>query len=257
MRFSLPAPVPGPAPEKKGLSPLAWIAIAVGGLVVVGLVGFLAFGVFVFQKGQEIIGEATGAESFSEFAEELRNDPARTGAEAMIRMNPELDLLGTDAAAGTITFRNNKTGEEATMNFADIAEGRFSMTTSEGEYSVDAGAEAADGGGGGVTFRGPEGEARVGATANLGDVPDWVPLYPGGSEIQSTYQTATDDDLSGTVSSKTADGAQVVVDHYTKVFEDAGYTIGGQSMTKVGDGAFGAITGELSEEERSINVAVI
>jgi hypothetical protein len=253
---SAPPPVPGSAPAKKGLSPLAWIAIVVGGIMVVGFVGLMALGVFLFRQGREVVREMTGAESFSEFAEDLKDNPARASAETMIRMNPELDLIRTDDAAGTVTFRNNKTGEEATLNFADIAAGRFSMTTSEGEYSIDA-ADGVAGGEGGVTFRGPEGETRFGATAGLGDVPEWVPVYPGGSETQSAYQTTSGDGLSGAVSSKTADGVQRVVDYYKTVLEDAGYTIGAQSMTQSGDGAVGSISGELPEEERSINVTVI
>ena len=231
-----------------------------GGIVAVGFIGLLVLGVFLFRQGREVVREVTGAESFSEFVEDLKDDPARAAAETMIRMNPELDLIRTDESAGTVTVRNNKTGEEATLNFADIAEGRFSMTTSEGEYSIDAAdavAEAAAGGEGGVTFKGPEGETRFGATASLGDVPDWVPVYPGGSDTQSAYQTTTGGGLSGAVSSKTADSVQMVVDHYKKVFEDTGYAIGAQSMTQAGDGAVGSISGELAEEERSLNVAVI
>lgn len=201
--------------------------------------------------------EATGAESFSDLVDELGDDPARTGAEAMIRMNPELDLIGTDDAARTITFRNSRTGEQATLNFADIAEGRFNMTTGEGEYSVDASAETVVGGEGGVTFRGPEGETRIGTAAGRVDLPGWVPIYPGGNEPQTSHQTETSSGLSAAVSSTTSVDAQMVVDHYKKTFEDTGYSIGSESITKTGDAVFGAITGERQEEQRSINVAVI
>lgn len=254
-----PSPIPESAPVKKGLSPLAWIAIVIGGVVVVGFIGMAALGVFLFRQGREVVREATGTESVGEFFENFRDDPARTGAEAMIRMNPELDLIRTDDAAGTITFRNNQTGEEATLNFTDIAEGRFTMTTREGEFSVDAsaGADGAASEGGGVTVKGPEGETRFGTIASVTDVPDWVPVYPGGGETQSAYQTTTGDGLSGAVSSKTTDDVQTVVDHYKKLFEDTGYAIGTQSLTQSGDGAVGSIAAELPENERSINVIVI
>ena len=254
---SLPPPQPGTAPAKKGLSPLAWIAIIVGGVVVLGMVGMVALGVFVFQRGREVVQEATGTESFSELAERLRDDPARVSAEMMVRANPELDLIETDDVAGTIAFLNNRTGEQATLNFADIAEGRFSMTTEAGDYTVDASADDIVDGGGGVTLTGPDGVTRFGATASLDDVPAWVPVYPAGGEPQSTYQTQTGDSLSGALSTKTSDDAQTVIAYYRKVLEDAGYSIGAESMTKTGDGAFGAITGERREEEQSINVTVV
>ena len=114
-----PPPLPESGADKKGLSPLAWIAIGIGTFVAVGFAGCLALGVFVFRTGQEAVREATGSESLSDFVEGLRGDPARTAAEAIIRINPELDLISTDDDAGTITFRNTRTDEEATLNFAD------------------------------------------------------------------------------------------------------------------------------------------
>ena len=116
-----------------------------GGLVVVLAVVALAAGFFVFQKGKEIVQEATGSESFQEILQDLKDNPVKTAAELMIRTNPELQLLATDDEAGTFTFRITRTGEEATVNFEDIAKGRFSVTTSEGEYSIDASGETEGG----------------------------------------------------------------------------------------------------------------
>ncbi len=97
---AVPPPVPGPTTAKKGLSPLAWIAIGVGGLVVVGLIGFLALGVFVFRQGQEVVREATGLESISEVVEELR-DAAQTGTLGNNTTEEEATLMTTiEAAAG-------------------------------------------------------------------------------------------------------------------------------------------------------------
>lgn len=252
---SLPSSLPGSTPPKKGLSPLAWAAIVVGGFLVLGMAGMVALGVFVFQKGREVVTEATGTDSFSELAESLRNDPTRVAAETMIRVNPDLDLVESDAAAGTITFRDNRTGEEATLSFADIAEGRLGLTTADGDYTVDASAAGA-GEQGGVTFTGPAGATRFGA-ASSGDVPSWIPVYPASGTLQSTYQSETGAGLSGAVTSTTSDDAQTVVEYYKKVLEDAGYSIGSESMTRSGDGAFGAITGELREQERRITVTAM
>ena len=249
MSNGAPPPIPGTAPAKKGLSPWAWIAIGCGGLVVVGFIVIMALTMFVFNKGKELVTEATGSESFQELVEGLQDNPLKTAAEIAVNANPELDLITTDDEAGTMTFRNNKTGEEATLNFADIAEGRLSVSTSEGEYSLD----ASDSGEGGVTLKGPEGETRLGTSANLGDVPDWVPVYPGASETQSAFHTTTGDSMMGALSSKTGDNAQQVVDHYTELFEEQGYTIGTQSMTKTSDGALGIVSAELPDG-RSLNV---
>ena len=61
----------------------------------------------------------------------------------------------------------------------------------------------------------------------------------------------------GAFISKTSDDAQKVVDHFKQLFQEQAYKIGSESMTKTGGGAFGAITGELSEQGRSINVIII
>ena len=253
------APVPPPLPEsgdaKKGLSPLAWIAIGVGTFLVVGFAGCMALGVFVFRTGQEAVREATGSESLGDFVDGLRDDPARTAAEALIRLNPELDLISTDEAAGSITFRNNRTNEEATLNFEDIAEGRFSMTTAEGELSIDAD-ENADGAAS-VTLSGRDSETRFGGSASLADVPGWVPGYARGSDTQSAFQTTSGETRSGAISSTTTDPARTVVDYYKGVLEDAGYAISAESLTQAGTGAIGAVSGELDAEGRSITVAAV
>ncbi len=252
MSNGAPPPVPGSAPAKKGMSPWAWIAIGCGGLVVVGFVVFMALTAFVFKKGKEMVEDATGSGSVTEFLEDMQENPAKTIAETAIRTNPELELVSTDDEAGTITFTNTKTGEEATLNFEDIAEGKFSMTTGEGEYKID----ATDGGEGGVTFTGPEGETRFGTSADLSDVPDWVPAYPGATDAQGTMHSVSADGVMGAFTAKTTDGAQQVVDHYKQLFEDRGYTIGGESMTKTGDSSFGGINADLGDG-RTVNVVAM
>lgn len=253
MTNETPPPVPQQKGGKKGLPGWAWVAVGCGGLVVIAFVVFMGLSVFVFRKGKEIAQEATGVESLAELREELEENPARMAAEMMVRMNPELDLIESDNEAGTITFKNLETGETATLDFEDIAEGRLSIVTDEGEFNVEAsGAEE-----GGVVFSGPEGEARFGATASLDDVPDWVPLYPGAEETQGTYSSRTAEGFTGLVSMKTGDGAQEVVDHYKEWFEENNWEISSQSMTSAGDGAFGMVTGELAAEGWGINIGVI
>ena len=231
-----------------------------------------------------------------------------TAAQTMIRDNPNLDLVETDEEAGTITVRNNKTGEIATLNFEDIAEGKFSVTTDEGDFSVDAsvdgeegsvtikgpegetrfgatsgdmalslgdaevdatsgdvavsttdqatqGSEISDGEEGGVTKKGPEGETHIGASVDLDDVPDWVPLYPGMTETQSTLYFTPADGVMGAFTGKTSDDARKVVDYYKKHFEDEGYTIQAEALSSTPQGDFGSIVGELSG--RTVTVGVV
>ena len=254
MSTQAPPPTPGSAPaQKKDLSPWAWVAIGCGCLVLLTFVVFVALGTFVFKKGQEMVEEATGSESVSEFLDDLQEDPAKVTAETIIRVNPELDLISTDDEAGTITFRNNRTGEEATLNFEDIAEGRFSVTTEEGEFSVDAAAGGS--GSGGVTIKGPEGEARFGAATDLSDLPSWVPTYPDAEESHSTMHSVGADGVTGAFISQTSDSAEEVVGYFKRLFADQGWEVGSESMTRTGEGVLGAVTGEMGD--RTLNVVVV
>ena len=124
------------------------------------------------------------------------------------------------------------------------------MTTAEGEFSMDASGEAE----GGVTFSGPEGEARFGASASLESVPDWVPPYPGAAEAQGTYSTQTKDGISGIVNLTTPDPAAQVTSHYKGWFEDNDYRISSETSYAQGDTFFAGITGELDSEGRTVNV---
>ena len=254
MSNGAPPPVPGSAPAKQGMSPWAWVAIGCAGLVVVGFLVFMALGLFVFNKAKEVVEETTGSQSVSDFLEDMQNNPAKTAAETMVRVNPDLELVSTDDEAGTITFTNTKTGEEATLNFEDIAEGRFSMTTDEGEFRIDA--EGGEGGEGGVTFTGPDGqETRIGGSADLSAVPDWVPRYPGMVDAQGTLHSTTAEGVMGAFTGKSTDDAQKVVDHFKQLVEDEGYKIGGESMTRTGETAFGGVSGE--RDGRTVNVVIM
>ncbi len=230
-----------PTAPKKGLSLLAWIAIGCGGLTVLAIVlvaGVVGFGIF---KAKEVIGD-------------FQENPAKTAAETIVKLNPELDLVSTDDAAGTVTIKNNKTGEVATLNFEDIAEGKLSVTTDEGEFSMDV-SETDDGGG--ITLTGPEGETRLGASADLGDVPGWVPIYPGATGTQGTFSSKTAEGVVGMVSAKTDDSAQQVLDHYKKWLEDNGYELQGTSVNTTPQGSFSGISGTLEGQGRMVNVGVI
>ena len=127
--------------QKQGLSPLAWVGIGCAGLVVVGFIGASIF-----------IG--WGAKKVSEMVEDAEGNPGMAVAEMMIKMNPETEFIDSDPATGLITFRDAN-GEEMSLNFEDIQEGRFSITTEEGEmvFNADGNEE-----GGSFTVTGPDGE---------------------------------------------------------------------------------------------------
>ena len=243
---------PDPEP-KKGLSPLAWIGIGCGGLVLFGIIAMTVLGISLFNWGREALEDASGEQSLSDLVESLEDNPVRTLAETAIRMNPEFELLSTDDAAGTITFRNIETGEEATLNFEDIAEGRFTITTTDGNVAVDATGGSSDGAGG-VTFTGPAGQIRLGANVDLGDLPEWVPVYPGSSDVQLPYVTSTPEGQSGMMSGTTVDPVQQVGDFYQSAVEANGFTVGNVSSSQSGTTDLRSIS--ATGDDGTVNISV-
>lgn len=222
---------------KKGLSPLAWVGIGCGLIMLVGVVAVIGGAGFVFFKAKEVV-------------QELEENPAKTVAEMVVRTNPDLELLNTDDEAGTITFRDTTKGEEVTLNFEDLAEGNFSFTTSEGEYNISADSTGTEGGG--ITFTGPDGEARIGS-GSMDDVPEWVPLYPGSDDLQSTFSSVSGENTSGILSGTTADTPDQVAEHYKEVLEGDGYEVNVQSYS-ANDQKTVIVTATKDGGTRSFNV---
>ena len=90
--------------------------------------------------------------SVGDFMRDFSENPERATAEMIVRLNPEIDLVSTDDEAGTITFRDQD-GKETTVTWDDIAEGRLTITDSEGN------------------------EMNLGLT-DMSAVPEWVPRLP-------------------------------------------------------------------------------
>jgi hypothetical protein len=225
-----PPAAPPPAPEKKkGLPPLAWVGIGCGALLVVALIVFVAGSMFVAKKVRDVAGD-------------FEDNPAMALATTMVRLHPELELVESDQEAGTLTVRNKETGEVLTVNLEDVEEGRISFE-SEGE-TVTMGMEEGDDGEGAFTVRDSEGKAtfRVGAGGE-GEIPAWVPRYED-LEVQGTFQSRTESEITGGFSFETTDSVEEVMDFYAGAFAGEGLSESGRNTYQSGDTRGGMLTGE-------------
>ncbi len=164
------------------------------------------------------------------------------------------DLLFFDDDEGTITFRNLKSDEEVTLNFEDIAEGKFGFSTDEGDFSYTM-EESGDGAG--IVMKGPEGEARFGGAADPDQIPEWVSVYPGVTATQSSFHSSSEEEVAGMLGGQTEDSASEVMTHFSEFFEDEGWKVISKSETTTGDGAMNLITGEHVETGRTLAVTAI
>ncbi|MDP4995659.1 MAG: hypothetical protein NWQ16_05505 [Akkermansiaceae bacterium] len=149
------------APAKKGLPAIAWVGIGCLGIVVIGVI------IAVF-AGMAIWGSVKG----------ILDNPEKTAAEMVVKMNPELETVSNNDDKGEMTIRT-KDGKEMTLSYKDISEGRLEITDSEGNTT------------------------RIGNT-DLSQVPAWVPRASDLTNGFSTYHSDSGRQISGQFSGKSS-----------------------------------------------------
>jgi hypothetical protein len=225
------------APAKKGIPVWAWIGIGCGALIVFVMIVVTVGGYFVANKVKNV-------------AADFEDNPAMAAARMIVKLNPELEEVSTDPENGTITVRNTKTGEVITVNFEDIKEGRFSFKSGDREVTVDA-SQADEGGG--VTITDDKDSVVFSAGGSVsGDIPPWVPLYPG-TEPSSPHTMRAGDELSGGFELETDAPVATVLEFYRSALEGEGYEVSVNTYTQ-DDSKGGMVNG--SQEGRNL-VAIL
>lgn len=227
------------APERKGLHPLAWVGIGCGVLLVIAASAVIIGGFFV-------------ARSVKHVAEDFEDNPGLAAARFIVKASPDLEEVEVNEDDGTMTIRNTETGELITVNFNDIAEGRFSWTTDGEEVSVDV-SEAEDGT---VKIERSDGEgfALTTGAAVTDEIPEWVPVYPG-SEPANRGTMKTDDSVNGNFTLKTEDPVPDVLAYFRDELKEIGFEV--SVNTYSGEGAEGALlNGSLNAENKNVVVVI-
>jgi hypothetical protein len=230
-----PPPPPPVAPAKKS-SPWKWILIGCLGVIVVGCVIAAALGMFVFNRAKN-------------FIEDAAENPARVAAETMVRLNPDLELISSDDATQTMTIRDKTTGKEATFNWADIQEGKFSFESEGESYTVDGNAD------GSMTVQDGSGQQTMSIGANAGDVPDWFPPYHNAAQTNVLVNATQDGQQSTIWTFQTADTVADVLSFYESELEAKGWEVS-TSSSDVGGTSNGSIEGKTEGGAKTLNMVV-
>jgi len=178
--------------QKKGLSPLAWIGIGCGGLLLIGMLVVGVGGYFAAKTASDFMGD----------------NPVAAAAEAIVRINPELDLVDSDRDAGTITIREKATGKEVTVNYSQLERGELVFEDGEGEEVRIQADTTGAGDGGPISITGSDGATlSMGASGAAVEVPSWLGEYPGAKTDVGGYAATSNGNRSGIYSSATNDAA--------------------------------------------------
>jgi len=220
--------------KKKGLSPLAWIAIGCAGFIVVGAIALIVAGFFVFNVAREV-------------AEEIEENPIVASSRLIAAASPEIEFIEADEAARVVTFRNVRTGEEFTIDFDDIEQGRVSIHTEDGSASVEL--ETDDNDPGRLRITTEDGTASFGANVEVADFPQWVPVYPGATP-QGMFVTDTPEMRTGSYTIRVADDLSEVIEYYVAELEDAGLEIVHRTATSDTT----VLTAQSSDESSTVTV---
>lgn len=113
IRPTLPPTTTATGAGKKDISPIAFVGIGCGGLIMVGII--LLVGGWIW-----------GTKKAKELGLDFEKNPERAVAEMVVNISPDLEKISSDEKAGTMTIRT-KDGKETTLSYKDISEGKFNL----------------------------------------------------------------------------------------------------------------------------------
>jgi hypothetical protein len=201
------AQVAAAAPKKT--SPLVWILVAVGVLILLVVGAVTVGGIFVVNKVRQAGLDPALWEK----------NPGLAAAKLLAAANPDAEIVSMDEKAGIVVIRDKKDGKTVKMNFADLKRGRITFEGDGDQVSIDA---HGSGDTGSLEVKSKDGVARFAAGAAM-KLPSWLPAYAGAKDTGGMSATGRDGD-SGTYGFKTSDSPSTVVRFYDEALKKAGFT---------------------------------
>jgi hypothetical protein len=232
-----PPGAPPQTPPKKGLSPLAWVLIGCGGLIVLAM---LVMGGLV----------AAGGWFVKKQADKFEKNPTLAAAELVVRLNPDLELVSKDEEHSTLTIKNKKTGEVATFSAEDAKNGKFVFKTKDGTTVFDASGKE-----GTIKVTNDKGEVATFGAGTPQNLPSWLPSYPGGT-VQGMSDTTNAEGRTAAFNVTTPDPADKVIEYYETQFKNAGLKVDKTTMSSNDQTAGGTLTAKSDDDKRQATVII-
>ena len=214
--------------RRRGMSPLAKVALVVGSFFAVGLTVLVVAGLLLVRKASDMAGD-------------FREEPAETFALMADRFSDDVSVVASDDDAGQVVLRFDDTGEMVTVDLSDFAQslsegirtgihfdgeaddrgGVLRIRTSEGDATIELRGDE-DGGFLRVSAAGEE--MRFGAGDASAALPRWVPVHPDARVHKRLFSSETDDAVIGGVVLRTDASPRAVIDWYGEELKGSGYS---------------------------------
>ena len=208
-----PGPVPPPPPRTgKGIPALGWVGIGCGTVLLFAIAAFIGL-LFV------------GKRKLDEFTK----NPEKIAAELMVRAHPELTVTSRDDDKGEMKLKT-RTGEEFTVSYKDLSEGRFAFQDSSGAT---------------ISF---------GGSTDLVDVPAWVPRVPDTAGDAAVFNGVEKGKVTGFYNTSSNAAAADILTHFENEVTGKGFT--SSRETRVVTGGTEIVTCAYSDAAREINVVI-
>jgi hypothetical protein len=220
------------------------VLIGCGGFTFVGVIAVALFFWWGFNKAKEAGFDA----------ELLQKNPSMAVAKMMVAANPDVEIVSTDDARGTMVIKDKKTGKQLTLDMTEAREGRIVFRGEDGEeltFNADGNAER-----GTVEVKTKEGTATFSAGTQL-DLPPWLPEYPGAT-IEGNFSARSAKGEGGSFGFFTTDSVDDVIRFYEDRLKDDGMQItASPTLSVAGAPKVSMITAEDKQRERTVVIQAI
>jgi hypothetical protein len=179
-------------------------------------------------------------------AAEMASNPGLAAVKLMVAANPDVEIVSSDEAKGTVTIREKKTGKIVTANFNQLTDGKITFEQDGEKVSIEASGKDQ-----GVAIKGSVGSVRLGGDTKL---PDWLPAYPGASEKAAGAHADSPGEQSGMVVLTTSDEAEKVLSFYREALKNAGISETANTTTTSDGKLAGMLTGQSPDRRKSAQV---
>jgi hypothetical protein len=221
-------------PSKKS-NTLMWVLIGVAVVIFVVVAGVSVGGYMLYRTVKN-----------SGFDPDLmRKNPGLAMTKMMATLHPDMQVVSTDDANGTVTVRDKSTGKMLTFRWDPEKKSLVIVGDDGKEVKFSA---SGDDKSGSVTVESGDGTVKFGAGAG-NSTPAWAPVYPG-TTPQGTFSTQTGEGSQNTYTFKTRDPASKVLDYFKQQLTAAGFKV---NVIAAGDQG-GMMQAADESEKRSVMI---